>query len=512
MPYGTRNRRQHRAWASALASLLVLTTHAATALAGPGDLGPSVASRAQAAKIGNSRVGIHIVDLATGDVLADYNNKPNDEGFMPASNMKLVTTGAALHLLGPDFKFTTELRRDGNRLIIVGGGDPGFADPVLLREMTPQLSANGFLDTLADHVARAGIDAITEIVVDDRIFDRDYIHSTWPRDQLNEPYCAQVNGLNFHLNTVQVFARPAPELGNPAIITVEPNSDQLNVIVKVNTTGRAGTQSIWLTRMPGTNDITALGRVRVNGSAEVTIHDSATLFAHLLADRLAEKGVEFAKDAPIRLARSDETIPEGELIVHVVTPIERAVRRCNTDSQNLYAESFFKMVGSAIGGEPGSWTNAAAMTRMVVIERLGAAAARSFVVADGSGLSRGNRITPQFMTAWLGSFYADPSFSSIFLASLAQPGEGTLRNRFADRPDNEVRAKTGYINGVRTMSGYVIDKRGGRAVAFSVLINDISDRTSSEHKAAKQLQESVVGLIDDWISKQSALAEVQFGG
>ena len=515
MPYGLRNRRLPgtwtRAWAPVLAGALLLSTPLVASERGPDELGQRVASRALAAKIGNASVGIHIVDLATGNVLADYNTS-DDGGFIPASNMKLITTGVALHLFGPDYKFTTELRRDGNRLIIVGGGDPGFADPVLLKEMLPPLTVGDFLSTLAAHVGDAGFGNISEIIVDDRIFDRDYVHPTWPIDQLNEPYCAQVNGLNFHLNVVKIFANPAPELGSPAAILLEPDSDQININLKVNTAGRAGTQSIWLTRMPGTNNITALGRVRINGSAEVTIHDSAMIFAHLLENRLKAQGVEFENNASIRLADQHEQFPESELILHIVTPIARALKRCNTDSKNLYAESFHKLVGSTTGGDPGTWSNAAAMTRMVVSERIGAAAARSMDVADGSGLSRGNRITPQLMTSWLGSLYADSNISGVFLDSLAQPGEGTLRNRFADRPDNEVRAKTGYINGVRTMSGYVIDKRGGRAVAFSVLLNDLSDQTSSEHLAAKQLQEAVVHLIDNWISKQSVLAEVQFGG
>ena len=515
MPNGLGNRRWCRALAAGAAvsaSLAVANAplshraHPLSAPAQPGQLQQAVTQAVLAAGIGDATVGIQIVDLSTGAVLAEHDNS-DGRGFMPASNMKLITTGAALHVLGPKFRFKTDIRRDGDRIIIVGGGDPGFADPVLLSEMQPKSSVGEIVELLADFVVRSGMAHVSEIIIDDRIFDRNYVHPSWPKDQLNKSYCAEVNGLNFHLNVVNVFATPADELGIAPSIQLEPNTRELNLRIRVRTTGRQGTQAIWITRTPDTNNITIGGAVRIKASADVTIHDSATLFGHLLAACLARRGLA---DGPIvRLAEENERLPVGESIVPIVTPIARAVRRCNTDSKNLYAESMRKRLG-AVSGEPGSWSNGATMVHMVVQERLGSSFGDELVVADGSGLSRLNRISPQLMTAWLGSLYLDPELGDIFVASLATPGQGTLRSRFTDRPENEVRAKTGYINGVRTMSGYVIDETHDRAVAFSVLLNGLNK--SEEHQAAKRLQEKIVHIADAWLTRRAAVATERFGG
>src|SRR6185295_11686507 len=112
---------------------------AAQALGQVGSLDDDVSRVLTARKLGMARVGISVIDLETGAALANVN--ANDP-FTPASNMKLLTSGAALLVLGPDFVFRTELIRDGDRLIIRGGGDPALADPIVLKEMEPKLTVS----------------------------------------------------------------------------------------------------------------------------------------------------------------------------------------------------------------------------------------------------------------------------------------------------------------------------------------------------------------------------------
>jgi D-alanyl-D-alanine carboxypeptidase/D-alanyl-D-alanine-endopeptidase (penicillin-binding protein 4) len=465
------------------------------------DLANDIALAVARAEMGRASVGVHVLDLSTGQVLASIDHSETGT-FIPASNMKLLTSGAALQVLGPNFAFKTEIRRDADRLIIVGGGDPGLGDPELLDEMSIAGGVTGFMEAVAVRVREVtSLESVSEVVVDDRIFDRRHTHPQWPVNQLNRYYCAEVSGLNFHLNLLYVRVNRTRD--NRLAINIEPDMPWIEMNSEATPAGVGESQnSIWLSRAPGTEAITIGGKVRTGVLGEVTIHDPASNFGRLLAASLADQGISLSGGATssVRLAEPDEVLPEGEIVLVIQTPIERALQRCNTDSYNLYAEAFMKRLGAA-SGQAGSWSQGAAMLRMVVTERIGSDYLDDLSISDGSGMSRENGVSPELITRWLASFYADAELGEMYVTSLAPPGDGTLRNRFRrERPDNVLRAKTGFINGVRTMSGYVIDQETGRAVAFSALMNDLVK--GEHHTAAKNLQEDIVILIDDWLESE----------
>jgi len=509
MPYGSRcgERCHFRVGLDRLVAVAVAWGLAASSLGGhePADagsvqdLGGDIAVAMARADMGPATVGVHVLDLATGEVLAEIDRSESGT-FIPASNMKLLTSGAALQVLGPEFAFKTEIRIDEDRLIVVGGGDPGLGDPELLDEMALPGGVEGFIRAIAERIAaQTGARAFREIVVDDRIFDRRHTHPEWPVDQLNKYYCAEVSGLNFHLNLLYVRVN---QTNGRLATNFEPDMPWLEINVDAVPAGLGeSTNSIWISRAPGESSIRIGGKVRTGVFADVTIHDPATNFGRLLARELDARGL-MREDptASVRLAGVNEQLPDGELVLVVQTPIQRALARCNSDSYNLYAEAFMKRIG-ALSGQAGSWTQGAAMLRMVVTERIGSDYLTDLAISDGSGMSRENRVSPELMTRWLASMHADTGLAGPFLDSLARPGVGTLRHRFrAHRPENLVQAKTGYLNGVRTMSGYVTDDQTGRSVAFSVLVNDVP--RGAHDNAAKQFQEEVVLLIDGWLETQ----------
>jgi D-alanyl-D-alanine carboxypeptidase/D-alanyl-D-alanine-endopeptidase (penicillin-binding protein 4) len=175
----------------------------------------------------------------------------------------------------------------------------------------------------------------------------------------------------------------------------------------------------------------------------------------------------------------------------VATPMTTVVTRCNTNSHNLYAEALLKRVAAEVTGEPGSWEAGGAAVRRVVHDRLGSQLLHGLIVSDGSGLSRENRVTAAMLTAWLGSMRRDERLADVYVNSLAVAGEsGTLRRRFGgiDLHGAEVRAKSGFINGVSCLSGYVIAP-DGRCLCFSVLANDLNKPGAVT--LAKRLQERV---------------------
>jgi len=456
-------------------------------------------------RLGETRTGIYMLDAATGDVLCDINAS---EAFAPASNMKLLTAGAALLVLGPDYVFKTEIVRDGETLIVRGGGDPALADPAVLSRMTPKLTTAELLGRLGAAVGKAGMTGVKEIIVDDRVFDRERVHPAWPTDQLDRGYCAEVAGVNFHANVLSVYPRPSPEgVGRAATYGMEPIAPWIRIDVSARTVGQ-GQNTAWLRRQGQGNRFELLGDVRTpaQGPVEVTLRETPEFFGRLLAREIAAAGIPVAGsrnadslgDASVRLAGVQERLNTGQTIAVVTTPMSEVMRRCNADSENLYAESLLKLMGNTITRESGSWNNGTAVVRMLLGEKLSPGAAASTTVVDGSGLARTNAVTPATMGRWLDVIARDERVSKAFLDSMAEPGSGTLQRRFRGTSlNNSLKAKSGRINFVRTLSGYVVHEPSGRKIVFVVFCNNVKN-----DPAALALHEDVVKLADEWLTRR----------
>ncbi|MHC4107156.1 MAG: D-alanyl-D-alanine carboxypeptidase/D-alanyl-D-alanine endopeptidase [Planctomycetota bacterium] len=464
------------------------------------DLRDDVTILVDAAAIPNATIAVSVRDAAGDGALISINA---EQRMIPASNMKLLVTGAALHALGADFEFKTRLIRDGDRLVIVGDGDPAFGDPALLEKIP--LDIEEFLATWVDEVVESGLEAVTTVLVDDRVFDRRFVQPSWPADQLNRWYCAQAAGLNFHLNVLHFYPQPRPDM-RPDITIFQPHADWLRLTNRATSrTEQHENNTAWIARRLGTNDLTVFGNVKFayRMPVRVTVHDMPSFFARLLADRLTEAGIEVGG---FGVVAGDDPSVTGEVLAEVVTPISTAVTRSNRDSQNLYAECLIKRIGAALTRQPGSWMNGGAIVRHVLHERLHDPVLASLAaVADGSGMSRDNRIAPATMTAWLNSFHHDSQLGPILINSLAVPGKGTLKRRFhgVELHEAKVRAKSGYIRGVSCLSGYVT-MPDGRRRSFSIMVNGFSGAALP----AMQLQEQIVAAI----AADMAEAAVVLGG
>ncbi len=467
-----------------------------------------------AADIGSSRVGVYVREVGVSAPLVSINAA---EGFIPASNMKLLTTGAAVVVLGPDFVFRTEIAIDGKRVIVRGSGDPALADPEILRNTEPRMTVEDFLETLVVALADKLPDGCSEIILDDRIFDREYVHSTWDRNDLNKWYAPEVSGLNLHGNLLALFASPAPEgVGFPPRITMQPQSAWIEITNRAKTV-TSGSNTYWPSRSGDSNAFTLFGNVRSTAPTPLNTptHNNPLLFGQLLAERLMRRGVAVGQDtrpglkppAVVRLADPDEVLPEGVLAAVITTPLQEVLNRTNTDSVNLYAEALLKRIGYEVTREQGTWDNGASVLRMTLEERLGSKAAISTLVTDGSGLSHSNIVTPITLTGWIESFARDESLRAPYLLSLATPGRGTFTRKFRGVDlQNHVAGKSGVLTGVRTLSGIVISD-AGREVVFSILINDVP---ASKGPSASKMAEHIVIAIDGWLSEIASVP--QHGG
>ena len=500
--------------------LLSLTLAAAAAVAGAspaaapvasGDLSQSVRSEINKLGLKKASIAVSIRDVATGRVIASYQA---DRALAPASNQKLLTTGAALLTLGPAFAFETKLLRDGNRLIVVGDGDPALGDPELLAQSSfldaagvvhTGMTIEQLLDSWVRAVAASGVKSLSEIVVDDRIFAREGAHPSWPKDQLDEAYCSPPCGVNFHANTLHVSLAPTSG-GAPRVTALSPKAPWLTIENKGSSrTGKGDRNTAWIARTPETGALTIYGNVRTPLASPIAVgvSDPGMFLAQCLADRIQRAGIPVAR---ARTAKPNEAQPTGTRIGPILrTPLSTVISRCNVESENLYAESLLKRIAAQQTGQPGSWATGTAAIHRLVSGAVGASAS-PFVVSDGSGLSRDNRVTADGVTAWLAALAADSTVGPAFVGSLAVAGQsGTVRKRMKDiNPALAmVQCKTGYIDKVSCLSGYVTSGNGTR-YAFSVLGNNLSERDSVGK--LKGLQDKIARLIADAIGAQSKQA------
>ena len=468
------------------------------------------AIRGEVASLGLKKavIAVSVREVASGTaVLSLHGNEP----MVPASNMKLLTTGAALLGLSPHFVFRTQLLRDGDRLIVVGDGDPALGDPELLAESS-YIDAQGvahtgmtiehLLQAWVDAVRATGVKSISEIVVDDRIFAREGPHPLWPKDQLDEEYCSPPCGVNFHGNGLQLTAAPKPG-GAPTITSMSPHAPWVKIVNKATSrTGKNDRNTMWVARDGTSGELTIYGNVKTAYVAPIAValSDPALFLSQCLASRLATAGISVGR---ARTAGASDPAPRGTAVGPVIqTPLSVVVTRCNVESQNMYAESLMKRLAAARTGGAGSWTTGATSVKGVITQRIGTLA-DAFVISDGSGLSRGNRVTADGMTAWLAALANDSAVGPTFVESLAVGGKsGTVRKRMKDIDPAlaTVACKTGYIDKVSCLSGFVTGRDGTR-YAFSVLANNLCEKDSVGK--AKKLQDRVAKILADAVGARA---------
>ncbi len=490
--------------------LLAVVFCAAPLLAG--DLDGVIEKIIEHTNLQGGQAAVHIIDLDTGKEIASYNA---DTPMIPASNMKLLTTGAAAFVLGEQFAFRTEIRVDDSTtpptLIIKGSGDPALGDPDLFDDEHSGLPLETLFDQIADALKSKDITSVAEVVADDRIFDRVYTHPNWPIEQLNRWYCAEVGGLNLHANIINVYPIPgSPGSAPRAVISPEVPWFDLQIRAKTVTKGQ---DTAWIARPKPANVFTLRGNIRYKTEKDVAIHNppefAASLFANALSSRDITVGAEDSlPETNARLAGDAEIFADTRTIAVITTPLTDVLRRTNMDSYNLYAEALLKRIGYEMTSDPGSWQNGSSVMRMLISEKLGANAAKTTIVDDGSGMSRANRVTPKTLTAWMSAISRNDAWD-MFQASLATPGNGTLKKRFRDtKLTSSLYAKSGYLSNTYTLSGVLIHPKSGQRVAFSILLNNIPSGAASRN--AKPLHEKIVISIDEWLNTKAGVSS--YGG
>src|SRR5579859_1631312 len=225
--------------------------------------------------LAKASVGIEMVRVGDGKEVYEHQSRTP---LTPASNLKLATTSAALDKFGSDFKFRTALYLHDGDLVLIGDGDPSMGDSEYLKRVgwhTTQV-----YETWAAQLKKMGVSTVRNIIIDDSVFDEDTLHPHWPSNQIDHWYVAEVGGLNFNINCVDIMI-DASQPGRVRF-SVSPNTHYLNV----ENTCVAGQNAVQLGRKPGTNDVVLRGEAAaaVPGPFQETVHDPSMYAGAVLAE------------------------------------------------------------------------------------------------------------------------------------------------------------------------------------------------------------------------------------
>ena len=449
------------------------------------DLKRRVDSRMDAPPFNRQFWGVALVDEG-GHLLYGRNQ---DRLFIPASNAKLVVSAVASALLPPDWKVKTSLYGGPvvngvlqGDLVLYGRGDPTIDQRCYATDTT----LAGVCDTdpfarlrqLVDTLRAKGVRAVTgDLVGDGSYFETTLVHPNWESFDLNWWYAAPVSGLGFHDNSVDFDWSPGPAPGTPAVITMSPNLGDISFENRTVTVAPGGESDIGdrFFRHPGTLQIWAEGTVALDNpphTESFALPDPSLYAARALRQVLAEAGISVvgatrSTTDSTAYAALRRTAPLAEVSSR---PLRDWIFPILNTSQNWFAEMLLKQLGRQFG-KAGSWPEGLAVERRFLIDSVKVDSTQ-FSLSDGSGLSSSNLISPLAFTQLLRFMRRHPRYGT-FAAGLPQAGlVGSLRNRFLGTPlAGRVRAKTGSISRVLTLTGY-IDLDHGRTLTFSVLANN----------------------------------------
>lgn len=466
-------------------------------------------------EIRRGNVGVKVVALDSGRVLFEENA---EKYFMPASNMKVFTVAAAIERLTPDFRFLTTVFANskpdssGNikgDLMIYGRGDISISTSFYERDYFRGL------DLLADRIAASGLKRVEgDLVGDESYFTGEVVPYGWEWDDMQWYYGAEVSALPINDNAVDLSVQPA-KAGLPCIVNILPSSIVFRIVNTCRTSDAKEKRDLTVKKDLDQNVLTISGTMPAGGAAfrePVSVSRPAELFVALLKQRLELKGITFAGRSRV-IGAKDKTmlavassVPPVEIARFESPALGLIAAKTLKPSQNMYTETLLWTLGQEVRdsrminwgpADKNPFLNPKSTSSdrgvFVVKQFLNeiGVAPDGIIQYDGSGLSRHNLVTPSALVQVYRYMGIQSRNSAVWMS--AQPVaavDGTLRNRFkGTRAAGNVRAKTGTIDQVSALSGYVTTAAGERLV-FSVIVNGVSGgsaRTSVIDEIVSQL-------------------------
>jgi serine-type D-Ala-D-Ala carboxypeptidase/endopeptidase (penicillin-binding protein 4) len=453
----------------------------ATTAVCPAQLETAIAALLDRPQLNRGRWGIAIQTISRGDTLY---SRDAQNYFIPASNVKLFTTAAALQQLGSQFQIRTSVYRTiAGGLRVIGRGDPSLTDM--------QLQA------LAKQVRQQEIRRISQLVADDDYFQGPIINPSWQWEDIKADYGAPVNSLILNQNTVELTAIPQ-QVGQPLRLNWSDLREGMqwqieNEAIAIPT---SKSSAINVSRNSSAVVLKVTGQMGIDAppaSVNLAVVDPKEHFLRHFRRSLAKEGiVEIPPSNQQRPEERQYTLIPQELAFVVSPPLSELLVETNQNSNNLYAEALLRILGARLQPTPSAQTTDEIGLQSVknTLTALGIEPT-GYVMIDGSGLSRQNLASPEAIAQTL-KIMANSPLASIYRASLPVAGmSGTLKSRFrGTTAQGIVLAKTGTMSGVVALSGYV-NSPNYEPLVFSIIVNQ-SDQPAS---VLRQTVDSIVLLL-----------------
>ncbi|MDP1602377.1 MAG: D-alanyl-D-alanine carboxypeptidase/D-alanyl-D-alanine-endopeptidase [Legionella sp.] len=409
-------------------------------------------------------IGIEVVDLTSGTTLFQRNKS---RSFIPASNMKLFSDAAAIMVLGPDYQFKNKLSISASQLqqgVLKGSlylhlpGDPSFSRERLatliaaLKDLhINRIEGNVYIDSSHANVTPYAPGCMVE--------DRAY------------SYGAPIAPVMIDANRMVVTVNPAGRAGEPAIVEVDDQSGSVVLTNQVKTHEKSAHCGVDFA-MNGENQLTVRGCVGVGQWAvqqKMAIRNPLMYAQGLIKEQLKQNNI--ALQGSVLLGKA----PAGSMLVatDASKPIAQLMADTLKPSDNLYADSLFLHAADKLHGSPVNWAEAQPIIKKFLQEQTKIPLDKA-VLTDGSGLSRNDSVTPNQTVSLLQFLFDRFPLSYEYIAALPVSGrDGTLQRRFK-KPNQQdlVRAKTGTMTGVVSLSGYLYTANA-HTLAFAIFINNV---------------------------------------
>jgi serine-type D-Ala-D-Ala carboxypeptidase/endopeptidase (penicillin-binding protein 4) len=444
---------------------------------------------------GTSRsVGVYVWSVKNKDLLYARNE---NKALLPASNMKIFTTAAALDYLGEDFRYTTTIFLDGivrssgeyiGNVIIRGAGDPSLSSFFTPDPMTLLAQWRQKFDSL-------GIKSVVgNIIGDDTYFNDTPLGYGWQWDDAPYAYSSEISALSFNDNLIAVTVESADAVGKPALTTLTPSTDYVSLANTLTTVRADSTRSIDYSRALNSNTLELSGALPLDTSATrskrtltLSVSNPTLYTLTLFKQALQAGGIEVRGGVQgvqqngfvgsLGAVRAvNIRYPELRPIHHHVSPpLKDIVKVINTHSHNLCAEMLLRTLGKEVYGTGSAEKGVDAVREFCKQHSIALDGSLFF---DGSGLSRMNLVTAKQVATTLAAIQ-NTKFHSAFVRSLASPTEkstlfGRMKGSLAER---SLRAKTGTLGAVSALSGYVLS-RDQEQLVFSLIFNNFASPPS----------------------------------
>ncbi|MGB9664576.1 MAG: D-alanyl-D-alanine carboxypeptidase/D-alanyl-D-alanine endopeptidase [Ignavibacteria bacterium] len=430
----------------------------------------------------NSKYSITCFSTSKNEYLLKINS---DLILIPASTNKLFTTGVALMSLGPDFAINTELYTEDRDLSdgIINGNVylKGYGDPTITTDD---------LKNLISKLKSLKINSITgNLIIDDSFFEETFYRNEWIEEENISVPLPPISAITINNNSIFLKVIGSNKIGKPGNIIIEEELEYFQIINNTKTTKSRTKLSVNSKFINNKEVITVSGNIRRNSSSLLRIHIKKPEYyaGNLLVKLIRENGIGFWGDI-----KKGKVPKFSDRISETSTPLIEFLKPINKNSNNFYAEHLFLVIGANYAGSEGSPFDAskAIITYLKSLNIY----EPEFNMVDGSGISRQNQFSTETLVKFLYHIYLNPGVFNEFYNSLSIPqNDGTLHSRLSNLfPPDRLRGKTGTLNGVTALAGYVVAKSGDLLI-FAINFNY---HKGNQYRMRK-LQDNIVTLIAD---------------